>query len=88
MKVEIDKYSGFCFGVVNAIQMAEDELKKGKSLYCLGYRKLLTGAGVIGIFRIPGRIAFDNLLYDHRYYGGSAHNFCSTVEVRSGKSTS
>jgi 4-hydroxy-3-methylbut-2-enyl diphosphate reductase len=36
MKVEIDKYSGFCFGVVHAIQMAENELKKGKSLYCLG----------------------------------------------------
>ena len=36
MKVEIDKDSGFCFGVVNAIQMAENELKKGKSLYCLG----------------------------------------------------
>jgi len=36
MKVEIDKDSGFCFGVVNAIQMAESELEKGKSLYCLG----------------------------------------------------
>jgi 4-hydroxy-3-methylbut-2-enyl diphosphate reductase len=36
MKVEIDAGSGFCFGVVKAIRMAESELKKGKSLYCLG----------------------------------------------------
>lgn len=34
--VEIDKGSGFCFGVVNAIQKAEEELAKGKTLYCLG----------------------------------------------------
>ncbi len=33
--VEIDQGSGFCFGVVNAIQKAETELKGGK-LYCLG----------------------------------------------------
>ena len=36
MKVTIDKYSGFCFGVVYAIQMAEDELAKSGKLYCLG----------------------------------------------------
>ena len=36
MKITIDKYSGFCFGVVYAIQMAEDILKKEARLYCLG----------------------------------------------------
>ncbi|MEE2700484.1 MAG: 4-hydroxy-3-methylbut-2-enyl diphosphate reductase [Bacteroidota bacterium] len=36
MKVTIDKYSGFCFGVVYAIEMAEDELAKSGKLYCLG----------------------------------------------------
>jgi len=36
MKVTIDKYSGFCFGVVYAIQMAEDILAKENRLYCLG----------------------------------------------------
>ena len=36
MKVTIDKYSGFCFGVVYAIQMAEDILEKEDQLYCLG----------------------------------------------------
>ena len=34
--IEIDKNSGFCFGVVNAIEKAEEELKKGSKLYCLG----------------------------------------------------
>jgi 4-hydroxy-3-methylbut-2-enyl diphosphate reductase len=36
MTVTIDPHSGFCFGVVYAIQMAEDELDKGGELYCLG----------------------------------------------------
>src|SRR5690554_5260535 len=35
-KIEIDKGSGFCFGVVKAINKAEEELKKGGTLYCLG----------------------------------------------------
>lgn len=35
-KIEIDSKSGFCFGVVNAIKKAEEELNKGCSLYCLG----------------------------------------------------
>lgn len=35
MRVEIDKNSGFCTGVVNAIQKAEKELEKGV-LYCIG----------------------------------------------------
>ncbi|ODT53022.1 MAG: 4-hydroxy-3-methylbut-2-enyl diphosphate reductase [Paludibacter sp. 47-17] len=36
MNIEIDKKSGFCFGVVNAIKKAEEELDKGELLYCLG----------------------------------------------------
>nr|WP_321375486.1 4-hydroxy-3-methylbut-2-enyl diphosphate reductase [uncultured Bacteroides sp.] len=36
IKVEIDKGSGFCFGVVTAIKKAEEELTKGETLYCLG----------------------------------------------------
>lgn len=36
MKVEIDKNSGYCFGVEFAIQMAEDEMEHSKELYCLG----------------------------------------------------
>lgn len=34
--IEIDKKSGFCFGVINAIRKAEEELATGGTLYCLG----------------------------------------------------
>ena len=34
--VGMDEGSGFCFGVVNAIRKAEEELAKGETLYCLG----------------------------------------------------
>ena len=34
--VEIDSGSGFCHGVVTAINKAEEELQKGGTLYCLG----------------------------------------------------
>jgi len=36
LNIEIDKKSGFCFGVVKAISKAEEELAKGEALYCLG----------------------------------------------------
>ena len=36
MQITIDSNSGFCFGVVYAIQMAEDELAQSGHLYCLG----------------------------------------------------
>lgn len=36
MKVEIDDKSGFCFGVVSAIQKAEELLQNGEKVYCLG----------------------------------------------------
>ncbi|MBQ5388439.1 MAG: 4-hydroxy-3-methylbut-2-enyl diphosphate reductase [Paludibacteraceae bacterium] len=35
MKVTIDEYSGFCFGVTSAIDAAERELQRG-TLFCLG----------------------------------------------------
>ncbi|MDP4266346.1 MAG: 4-hydroxy-3-methylbut-2-enyl diphosphate reductase [Bacteroidota bacterium] len=36
MNVTIDPNSGFCFGVVYAISMAEEELAKNGKLFCLG----------------------------------------------------
>lgn len=36
LEVEIDKDSGFCFGVVTAIESAERELQETDVLYCLG----------------------------------------------------
>lgn len=34
--IEIDNGSGFCFGVTRAIDKAEEELRQGQPLYCLG----------------------------------------------------
>jgi 4-hydroxy-3-methylbut-2-enyl diphosphate reductase len=36
MIIEIDKVSGFCFGVVEAIRRAEERLEEDNTLYCLG----------------------------------------------------
>lgn len=36
MTINIDEQSGFCFGVVNAICEAEEELENANELYCLG----------------------------------------------------
>lgn len=36
LNVSIDQNSGFCFGVVYAIQLAEDQLEEDGKLYCLG----------------------------------------------------
>jgi 4-hydroxy-3-methylbut-2-en-1-yl diphosphate reductase len=36
MKIEVDKGSGFCFGVVEAIRRAEERLEQDEQLYCLG----------------------------------------------------
>ncbi len=36
LSIEIDEFSGFCFGVTTAIKKAEEELQKGGTLYCLG----------------------------------------------------
>jgi len=36
MKVEIDKHSGFCFGVQNAVEIAEKSLAAGEKVFSLG----------------------------------------------------
>jgi 4-hydroxy-3-methylbut-2-enyl diphosphate reductase len=36
LNVQIDKDSGFCFGVIYAVEMAEEILDEEKKLYCLG----------------------------------------------------
>ena len=36
IQIEIDKGSGFCFGVTTAINKAEEELANDSTLYCLG----------------------------------------------------
>lgn len=36
MKITIDKYSGFCWGVVRTVEIAEEELENNGALYSLG----------------------------------------------------
>lgn len=36
MKVDIEPGAGFCFGVENAVQIAEEALGEGEDVYCLG----------------------------------------------------
>lgn len=36
VRVEIDKYSGFCFGVKRAIESASKLLEQGEKVYCVG----------------------------------------------------
>jgi 4-hydroxy-3-methylbut-2-enyl diphosphate reductase len=36
MNIEIDNHSGFCYGVVRTIQLAENALAEGNPVYCLG----------------------------------------------------
>ena len=36
MQITVDPHSGFCFGVVYAIEVAERELRNNPALYCLG----------------------------------------------------
>lgn len=36
MRIEVDDNSGFCFGVVTAIEKAEEQLEKSGTLFCLG----------------------------------------------------
>ncbi|MEL6629437.1 MAG: 4-hydroxy-3-methylbut-2-enyl diphosphate reductase, partial [Bacteroidota bacterium] len=36
LQVEIDSRSGFCFGVIYAVEMAEEILQADGQLYCLG----------------------------------------------------
>ncbi len=36
MKVTMDQHSGFCWGVVRTIDIAEEEMKNRRELYSLG----------------------------------------------------
>ncbi len=58
MKITIDKNSGFCFGVVYAIEMAEQYLKThGPPLYCLG--DIVHNDAEVARLRAKGLITID-----------------------------
>lgn len=53
-EIEIDSNSGFCFGVVNAIEKAEAELASGHKLSCLG--DIVHNASEVERLRLKGLI--------------------------------
>lgn len=54
MSIEIDENSGFCFGVVTAIQKAEAELDRSGSLHCLG--DIVHNAAEVERLRLKGLV--------------------------------
>lgn len=61
MKIEIDRKSGFCFGVINAITKAEEELAINKTIYCLG--DIVHNEGEIRRLRDQGMITISREEY-------------------------
>ena len=59
MEVVLGKTSGFCFGVKNAVDGAETELKNGNSTYCLG--EIVHNEEVIKDLEKKGLIIIDNI---------------------------
>lgn len=59
MEIILGKSSGFCFGVKNAIDGAEKELKNNRPLYCLG--EIIHNEEVIKNLESKGLIIVDNI---------------------------
>ncbi|MDO5571825.1 MAG: 4-hydroxy-3-methylbut-2-enyl diphosphate reductase [Bacteroidales bacterium] len=62
IKIEIDKDSGFCFGVVNAINSAEKELLNGGTLYCLG--DIVHNSREVDRLKEKGLVTIDHSKYE------------------------
>ncbi len=63
MKIEIDTRSGFCFGVVNAINQAEKELQNAEDLYCLG--DIVHNSEEVSRLESKGLITIDHQLMEN-----------------------
>lgn len=59
MEIILGKSSGFCFGVKNAIDGAEKELKNNKPVYCLG--EIIHNEEVIKDLESKGLVIVDNI---------------------------
>lgn len=59
MEIILGKSSGFCFGVKNAIDGAEKELKKNSPVYCLG--EIIHNEEVIKDLESKGLVIIDNI---------------------------
>ncbi len=63
MNIEIDKTSGFCFGVKNAIKSAEKTLKTKESLFCLG--DIVHNGNEINRLNKIGLVTIDNKRFEN-----------------------
>ncbi len=63
MKIDIDPRAGFCFGVQNAIEIAEKELRAGHTVYCLG--QIVHNEMEIARLEKLGLITIDHEQYRH-----------------------
>ncbi len=63
MIIEIDSNSGFCFGVVTAINKAEEELAKSDRLHCLG--AIVHNSMEVRRLEQKGLITIDRDAFDH-----------------------
>lgn len=59
MEIILGKSSGFCFGVKNAIDGAEKELKNNKPVYCLG--EIIHNEEVVKDLESKGLVIVDNI---------------------------
>ncbi len=63
MIIEIDSNSGFCFGVVTAINKVEEELSKSDTLHCLG--AIVHNSMEVSRLEKKGLITIDRDAFDH-----------------------
>lgn len=61
--IDLDKDSGFCFGVVNAINKAEEELLQGEKLYCLG--DIVHNSHEVERLKNKGLITIDHSVFEN-----------------------
>lgn len=61
MIIEIDKHSGFCFGVVKAIKKAEELLKDAHQVFCLG--DIVHNEHEVERLKQKGLVSIDNNVY-------------------------
>jgi 4-hydroxy-3-methylbut-2-en-1-yl diphosphate reductase len=62
MKVEIEDTSGFCFGVENAVKIAEEALAHGEKVYCLG--EIVHNENEVKRLKEIGLITIDNPTFE------------------------
>ena len=84
MEIIVGKTSGFCAGVKNAVQKAEQELEnKSQEIYCLG--ELVHNKQVIEKLEQKGLIFIDNIDKNHKKVIIRAHGIPKEIYEKAKK---